>query len=276
MIWEKDSSVRNPAVSGRFYSADPIQLVEDIKTYTSKSSESEKESVLGIISPHAGFIYSGKVAGSVYSSIKIPETVILIGPNHTGEGPPASIMTKGCWKSPFGLIEIDEKLAQILVDSEPIFKNDTQAHIKEHSLETQIPFLQFFRKNIKIVPICLKRIGFDQCTQIGQSIAGSIKKYDKEILIVASSDMSHFESHDKAIKKDRLAINHILDLDPKGLYSTVQEKGITMCGINPAVCMLTACANMGSKKANLIQYKTSGEVNGDMKRVVGYAGITVK
>jgi AmmeMemoRadiSam system protein B len=274
MIWKKDSSVRNPAVSGRFYSADPIQLIEDIKTYTIKSLE--KKSVLGIISPHAGFIYSGKVAGSVYSSIKIPETVILIGPNHTGEGPPVSIMTKGCWKSPFGSIEIDEKLAQILIDGEPIFKKDTQAHIKEHSLETQLPFLQFFRKNIKIVPICLKRIGFDQCTQIGQSIADSIKKYDKEVLIVASSDMSHFESHDKTVKKDRLAIDHILDLDPRGLYSTVKEKQITMCGINPAVCMLTACAKMGSKKANLIQYKTSGEVNGDMERVVGYAGITVQ
>lgn len=274
MIWEKDYSVRTPAVSGRFYSADPIQLVEDIKTYTSESLE--KESVLGIISPHAGFIYSGKVAGSVYSSIKIPETVILIGPNHTGEGPSASIMTKGCWKSPFGSIEIDEKLAQILVDDKPILKKDTQAHIKEHSLETQLPFLQFFRKNFKIIPICLKRIGFDQCAQIGQSIASSIKKYGQEVLIIASSDMSHFEPHDKTVKKDRLAIDQILDLNTKGLYSIVQEKQITMCGINPAICMLTACAQIGSKKANLIQYKTSGEINGDMKRVVGYAGITVK
>jgi MEMO1 family protein len=274
MIWKKDYSVRNPAVAGHFYSSDPIRLVEDIKTYTSKSLE--KKSALGIISPHAGFMYSGEVAGSVYSSIKIPETIILIGPNHTGKGPSASIMTKGCWMSPFGSIEIDEKLAQILADSEPIFKKDTQAHIKEHSLETQLPFLQFFRKNIKIVPICLKRIGFDQCTQIGQSIAGSIKEYGKEVLIVASSDMSHFESHDSAVKKDRLAIDNILGLDPKGLYATVQEKRITMCGISPAVCMLTACAQMGSNKANLIKYKTSGEVNGDMERVVGYAGITVQ
>jgi len=274
MIWKKDYSVRNPAVSGHFYSADPIQLVEDIKTYTSKSSE--KESVLGIISPHAGFMYSGKVAGSVYSSIKIPETVILIGPNHTGAGPSASIMTKGCWKSPFGSIEIDEELAQILIDNNPIFKTDTQAHIKEHSLETQLPFLQFFRKDFRIVPICLKRIEFDQSTQIGQAIADSIKKYGKEVLIVASSDMSHFESHDNTVKKDRLAIDHILDLDPRGLYETVRGKKITMCGVNPAVCMLTACAKMGSKKADLIQYKTSGEVNGDMERVVGYAGITIK
>jgi MEMO1 family protein len=274
MLWEKDYSVRNPAVSGSFYSADPIQLTEDIKNYTNESLK--KESVLGIVSPHAGFMYSGEVAGSVYSSIKIPEIVILIGPNHTGEGSSASIMTKGCWESPFGSIEIDEKLAQILTDHEPIFKKDAQAHIREHSLETQLPFLQFFRKNIKMVPICLKRIGFDQCTQIGQSIASSIKQYGKEVLIVASSDMSHFESHDKTVKKDRLAIDHILDLDPRGLYSTVQEKRITMCGVNPAVCMLTACAQMGSKKANLIQYKTSGEVNGDMARVVGYAGITIR
>ncbi len=274
MIWKKDYSVRNPAVAGRFYSADPIRLVEDIKAYTNNSST--KESALGIISPHAGFMYSGEVAGSVYSSIKIPETVILVGPNHTGEGPSASIMTKGYWKSPFGSIKIDEKLAQILTDREPIFKKDAQAHIKEHSLETQLPFLQFFQKNLKIVPICLKRIGLDQSTQIGQTIADSIKEYNKEVLIVASSDMSHFESHDSTVKKDRLAIDHILALDPKGLYATVQEKRITMCGINPAICMLTACAKMESKKADLIQYKTSGEVNGDMERVVGYAGITVR
>lgn len=274
MIWKKDYSLRDPAVAGRFYSSDPVRLVEDIKTYTNKSLE--KESVLGVISPHAGFMYSGEIAGSVYSTIKIPETVILIGPNHTGEGPSVSIMAKGCWKSPFGLIEIDEKLAQIMTDREPIFRKDTQAHIKEHSLETQLPFLQFFRKKLKIVPICLKRIGFDQSTQIGHAIAESIKEYEKEVLIVASSDMSHFESHDSTVKKDRLAIDRILELDPKGLYSTVQEKQITMCGINPAICMLTACSKMGSKKANLIQYKTSGEVNGDMERVVGYAGITIK
>jgi MEMO1 family protein len=273
MTFEEDT-IRNSAVAGRFYSADPIKLVNDIKTYTNISLK--KESVLGVISPHAGFIYSGKVAGSVYSSIKIPETVILIGPNHTGEGPDASIMTKGFWQSPFGSVEIDNKLAQTLAESEPFFRKDTKAHIKEHSLETQLPFLQFFQKNLKIVPICLKRIGFDQSTKIGQAIADSIKNYGKEVLIVASSDMSHFEPHDTTVIKDRKAIDRILNLDPRGLYATVREKQITMCGVNPAVSMLTACSRMGSKKANLIQYKTSGEVNGDMSRVVGYAGITIK
>ncbi len=268
------NTIRNPAVAGRFYSADPIKLVNDIKTYTNISLE--KESVLGVISPHAGFIYSGKVAGSVYSSIKIPKTIILIGPNHTGEGPDASIMTQGFWQSPFGSVEIDNNLAEILADNEPFFRKDSKAHIKEHSLETQLPFLQFFQKNIKIVPICLKRIGFDQSTKIGQAIADSIKKYGEEVLTVASSDMSHFESHDNTVKKDRKAIDCILNLDPKGLYETVREKQITMCGVHPAVSMLTACSRMGSKKADLINYKTSGEVNGDMNRVVGYAGITIK
>ncbi len=274
MNWKKDHSVRNPVVAGRFYSSDPVRLVEEIKTYTNKSFD--KEPALGVISPHAGFIYSGEVAGSVYSSIKIPETVILLGPNHTGEGPTASIMAKGSWESPFGAIEIDEQLAQILINLCPLLKIDTQAHLREHSLETQLPFLQFFRKDFKILPICLKRIGLAQSIQVGQAIADSIKQYGKEVLIIASSDMSHFESHDNTVKKDRLAIDHILDLDPKGLYTTVREKRITMCGIIPAVCMLTACGEMGSKKANLIQYKTSGEVNGDMERVVGYAGITIK
>ncbi len=274
MIWKKDYSVRSPAVAGRFYSSDPVRLVEEIKTYTNKSLE--KESVLGIVTPHAGFIYSGKVAGSVYSSIKIPETIILLGPNHTGEGPAASIMIEGHWEFPFGSIEIDAELAQIIANRESILKKDTKAHIKEHSLETQLPFLQFFRKSFKIVPICLKRIGFDESTQIGKAIADSIIEYDKEVLIIASSDMSHFESHNNTVKKDRLAIEHILNLDPKGLYTTVREKKITMCGIIPAVCMLTACDKMGSKKADLVQYKTSGEVNGDMERVVGYAGITIK
>ena len=274
MIWGKNNSTRNSAFAGRFYSSNPVQLIEEMKTYT--NTYSDKEPVLGIISPHASFIYSGEVAGSVYSAIKVPDTIILLGPNHTGNGPTASIMPKGCWKMPFGTVEIEEKLAQILINRIPAIKIDIQAHLKEHSLETQLPFIQFFRNNFKIVPICFQRIEFNQSKQIGQAIADSIKEYSKEVLIVASSDMSHFKSHENTIKIDHSVINHILDLDPKGLYKKVREEKINMCGIIPAVCMLTACIKLGSKQARLIQYKTSGEVNGDMDRVVGYASVTIK
>jgi AmmeMemoRadiSam system protein B len=274
MFGEQGITIRKPAVAGSFYSSDPIQLADEIKTYINKTNE--KKSVSGIISPHAGFMYSGTVAGSVYSAIKIPETVILVGPNHTGKGPNASIMAKGQWKSPLGSVEIDTELANLIVSNESILKIDTQAHLGEHSLEAQLPFLQFFQKDLNIVPICLKRISFEQCESIGQAITNSIRQHTKKVLIVASSDMSHFETHENTVKKDRMAIDEILNLDPKGLDNIVRQNQITMCGVNPAIVMLTASTQLGANQANLIKYKTSGEVNGDMNRVVGYAGMTVK
>jgi MEMO1 family protein len=270
--------VRHPAVSGRFYPSEGHLLTKEIKRHSKNSSTltPKKTQAIGIISPHAGLTYCGEVAGAIYSQIEIPETIILIGPNHTGTGEQVSIMPEGVWKMPQGKIEIDHELADEICQISMVAKKDNTAHQKEHSIETQLPFLQFYRDNFKIVPICIMRLGLDKCEELSNAIVKAVKKTKSRVLIIASSDMTHYESHESASKKDKYAIDQILKLDAKGLYNTVRDKNISMCGVNPAVIMLMSANKIGTKEAVLVKYMTSGEVSGDMDHVVGYAGIIVK
>ncbi len=270
---------RSPAVAGRFYSDNAHSLTEEVKRHTKKNTTNkplEKIRAIGIVSPHAGFMYSGDVAGAVYSRIEIPDTVILMGPNHTGQGKRVSVMGEGIWNMPQGDIEIDSKLADAICQASLIAKKDNKAHQREHSLETQLPFLQFYRDEFKIVPICMMRLDLDECEEISRAIVKAIGQTGRNVLIIASSDMTHYESHENASRKDKSAIQQILKLDARGLYNTVHEKNITMCGINPTTVMLMCAEKMGAKEALLTKYMTSGEVSGDMERVVGYAGVIVK
>ena len=264
---------RQPAVAGKFYPSNPKALVRDVKSHIPKAEGENR--VIGVISPHAGFVYSGDVAGSVYASIEIPDTVLLLGPNHTGRGPAVSLMPEGAWAMPLGEVEIDAPLARAILDASPSVEADTRAHQYEHSLETQIPFLQHFHKDFKIVPICLQRISLDTCRAVSEAILAGLKKQDCTALIVASSDMTHYESHESASQKDKLAIAQVLKLDPEGLFRTVRENNISMCGVVPATVMLMVGNRLGAENAALIQYTTSGQVSGDMDHVVGYAGMTV-
>lgn len=271
--------IRWPAVAGSFYSNDTDSLTEEVWLRIKNNSENrpdEKIHAIGIVSPHAGFMYSGNVAGAVYSRIKIPETVILIGPNHTGLGERVSIMTEGIWRMPQGDVKIDNQLANKILQKSLFVKKDNRAHKKEHSLETQLPFLQFYRDEFKIVPICMMRLSLKECEEIGHTIAEAVKQEGRDVLIVASSDMTHYETHEIASKKDKNAIDQILKLDAKELYNTVHDKNISMCGVNPTAVMLICANEIGAKNALLAKYMTSGEINGDMSRVVGYAGLIVK
>jgi MEMO1 family protein len=265
---------RQPAVAGRFYPAQREALVQEVETHIDR--DINKSRVLGIVSPHAGFMYSGNVAGAVYSRIEIPDTVILIGPNHTGNGEAVSIMTEGTWSMPMGDITIDQDLANAICEETVIAKQDSSAHQFEHSLETQLPFLQYFKKKFQIVPICIKRINRRSCQELSEGIVRALNRYDKPVLLVASSDMTHYESHDRAILKDRMAITFIENRDPYGLFETVQSEKITMCGVNPVTVMLLCSEKLGAKEAELVKYMTSGEVSGDMEKVVGYAGMIIK
>lgn len=230
---------------------------------------------LGVVSPHAGFMYSGDVAGAVFSLIEIPDTVILIGPNHTGNGTRISLMSEGSWSMPFGSVEIDTELAREICS--PIIQHDNGAHIYEHSLETQIPFMQYFRRDFKIVPICLMHVSYEMCEEISREIVDAIVRLKRRpVLIVASSDMTHYESHQSASRKDHDAIDCILKRDAKGLYTIVQKHDISMCGVNPVTVMLLSCNQMGAKECELVKYMTSGEVSGDFDSVVGYAGVIIK
>ncbi len=265
---------RPPAVAGRFYPADPQALLEEVQRHLEQNAP--KISAKGVIAPHAGFMYSGHVAGTVYSQIEIPETVVLIGPNHTGMGERIAVSSSGSWIMPFGDLEIDTHLAKMILEYLPIAGESEDAHRLEHSLDTQLPYLQYFRKQFRFVPICLMRLSFDECRMLARAIVKAVRFCERNVLIVASSDMTHYESHACASEKDRKAIDQILKMDPEGLFRTVEEEGITMCGVNPATVMLAACKELGATQAELVRYMTSGEVSGDMDQVVGYAGVVVR
>jgi len=265
--------IRKPAVAGQFYPGDPEVLHEDVGAFIKTI---DKEKALGVVSPHAGYVYSGSVAGEVFSSIEIPKDVVVLSVNHRCLGNEAAIMAGGAWDMPNGEVPINEGLAECILDLSSLLANDPRAHSAEHSLEVQLPFLQHLRPDFNLVPITFQQLSYDQCTEVGESIARAIKSHDGEVLIVASNDMTHFEPADSAEWKDRLAIDHILNLDPAGLLETVRKHRISMCGVIPTTVMLVACKALGASRARLIRYTNSGEVTGDYSDVVAYAGLVIQ
>lgn len=265
---------RNPAVAGQFYHGTEARLKEQVEQYI--IADAPREKVIGMVSPHAGLIYSGHVAGAVFSSIVIPKTFILLGPNHTGLGPAISLMDNGEWEIPTGIFKIDSRLAsKIALDAGKITR-DSKAHVFEHSLEVQLPFIAWFSTDVKIVPIALLSASLDDCMELAGQIASAVRNTDYPVVILASSDMSHYLPEKQARLKDSMAIQKILDLDPEGLYRTVLKERITMCGYLPTTVMLAAAKMLGADSAKLIKYATSGDISGDYESVVGYAGIVVK
>jgi AmmeMemoRadiSam system protein B len=214
--------IRYPAVAGRFYSAEPDILRQEVMKYV--TDDENRTDAKAIISPHAGFVYSGHVAGAVYSRINIPKRIVIIGPNHTGAGHPCSLMDHGEWVMPMGNVAIDSDLAKRLLTEASCLTPDSNAHIYEHSLEVQLPFIQYFRSDISILPLCLGPLPYELCVELGIALS---KVMTQDTLIVASSDMSHYEPQKEAEQKDRLAISHIERLDPEGLYNTVRSMNIS-------------------------------------------------
>lgn len=264
--------VREAAVAGRFYPANPERLRTDIEAYLPSC---KKTRAVACMVPHAGYMYSGQVAGTVFSRLEIPQSCIVLGPNHTGRGHPLAIMKEGYWRTPLGEIAIDSSLAEALIREFPALSEDSAAHRSEHSIEVEIPFLQTCRPDAKFVPIAIGTGQLILLEQLGQAIAEVLKKSKDPALIVASSDMNHYEDDTTTRLKDRKAIDKILALDAPGLYQTVMNESISMCGFGPAVAMLTAARGLGAQKAELAQYATSADVSGDHKVVVGYAGIII-
>ncbi len=266
--------IREPVVAGQFYPTSPSQLNDMIRGMVDE--EAEKEEVIGLVSPHAGYPYSGPVAGATISRIKFKDTFIIMGPNHTGIGKPLSIMTEGTWKTPLGDVEIDSELARQILDTSSFLEEDPKAHQHEHSIEVQIPFLQYFKKDIKFVPIMLTYASGATYKEIGKELAQAIKESGKEVVIIASSDMTHYEPQEVAKSKDTQAIEAILDLNADELLKRVEELNISMCGYAPTTALITAAKGLGATRAELVRYQTSGDVIGDYSTVVGYAGILIK
>jgi AmmeMemoRadiSam system protein B len=266
--------IRKPAVSGRFYPANSDQLRNTVRGFLEPIDSPSK--ALGLIVPHAGYMYSGHVAGAVYSRIDLPPRSIVLCPNHTGLGPPLSIMKSGAWQTPLGQMTIDEELSEALMHADPYLLDDVEAHRNEHALEVQLPFMQYIRgESARFVPITLGTGNLLRLQMLGRAIAAVIQAIAPETLIVASSDMNHYEPDALTRVKDRKAIDQILDMNPEGLYEVVRRENISMCGYGPAVSMLTAAKILGASKAELVKYATSGDVSLGFDHVVGYAGIIV-
>jgi MEMO1 family protein len=269
--------LRRPVVAGRFYPRDPDDLRTEAQGYLDQASVLNEAPLraLGCIAPHAGYVYSGHVAGALFGRIEIPERCIVLCPNHTGMGRALAIMSDGAWETPLGAVTIDTEIAGALRQGFPLLQEDSAAHRAEHATEVELPFLQLRQPNLKFVPIALGTAQFDPLEELGKALAEVIAARKDRVLIVASSDMNHYESDAVTRAKDHRAIERILSLDPRGLYDVVTQQDISMCGFGPAVAMLTAARQLGAKSADLLKYATSGDVSGDRDMVVGYAGVVV-
>jgi len=265
--------VRYPAVAGQFYPGSSEELKLYLESFCRKNIP--KINAKAVIVPHAGYIYSGKIAGETYSRVEIPATNVIMGPNHTGLGKPVSVYPDGMWITPIGEVPINERITSKLVKNYP-FEADTTAHIYEHSLEVQVPFLQHcsnYREDLSVVPIVYQYISYECCVAAGEVLAEVLKEEDA--LIVISTDFSHYVSQSEAEKYDSFAIDAILNLDPEELYRRVLSYKISMCGVIPVTVGLIASKLLGAENAELVMYRTSGDVTGDYSQVVGYAGIII-
>jgi MEMO1 family protein len=268
------SPVRHPAVAGRFYPRDPDELRAEVQSYLSPPGE--KVSALGCVVPHAGYVYSGHVAGAVYARLDLPRRCILMCPNHTGIGHPLAIMSAGAWETPMGRVAVDVPLADALKERFPLLGEDAEAHRAEHGAEVQLPFLQTKNPECTFVPIALGTSRYEVLQALGVAIADVVKAMAEPVLLIASSDMNHYENDTVTRVKDHKAIERILVMDAKGFYDVVMNEDISMCGFGPTVVMLTAARRLGASGTELVKYATSGDVSGDRDRVVGYAGILVR
>ncbi|MBV9341461.1 MAG: AmmeMemoRadiSam system protein B [Acidobacteria bacterium] len=266
--------LRAPAVAGRFYPANPAVLRDDLRSYLSPVQE--PVTAIGCIAPHAGYIYSGRIAGAVFSRLKIPARCIVLCPNHTGRGHPLAIIKEGAWRTPLGDVAIDSELAERICQAFPALQDDSEAHGSEHAIEVELPFLQLIRPDVKFVPIAIGTGRQLLLEQLGEGLSRVVADENRAaVLIIASSDMNHYEDDATTRVKDRRAIDKVIELDPRALYETVINESISMCGFGPAVAMLAAARRLGAQRAELVEYATSGEVSGDLEMVVGYAGIIV-
>lgn len=267
--------IRPPAVAGRFYPEDPTALRAAVDSLLVAGGPNKKVRAIACLVPHAGYVYSGRVAGEVYERIEIPARLILIGPRHFPRGAPLAILSSGGWETPLGNAPIDSQLAERITRAFPQLREDAEAHRTEHSLEVQLPFLQRLVPSFSFVPIVLGTVQWEYIDALGRALAAVVASEGAPVLLVGSSDMNHYESDAVTRVKDHKAIEQILALEPRKLFDTVRNENISMCGYAATVAMLTAVRELHGKQAELVRYATSGEVNGDMAEVVGYAGIVI-
>jgi AmmeMemoRadiSam system protein B len=267
------ATVREPSVAGAFYPMVAADLERELDTLV--ATQPERHPLLACISPHAGYVYSGGVAGKLFGHLELPRRVVVLGPNHTGAGMAVAVAPHRQWSTPLGPAKVDRDLAESLVRHSSAAEFDDRAHWREHSIEVQLPFLMRLRPDIEVLPVCLQHLSADECLRLGAALAEIVTAVHEPVGIVASSDMTHYQPDAVARQLDQLAIDAALGRDPRELYDTVHREGITMCGVIPATVAIEAANRLGATDAHLVAYATSGEVSGDVSAVVGYAGICV-
>ena len=265
--------LRLPAVAGQFYPGNPQELSALVRQYTQQDRSQEKVKVRACLVPHAGYMYSGEVAGAVFSRILLPKKILLLGVRHYPRGEALAILSEGAWRTPLGDVPLETPLAMLLRKECPGLREDSVAHSREHSLEVELPFLQVLDLGFSFVPVAVGTLRFEELAETGEGIARVLEESREEILIVTSSDMNHYEDNETTRRKDRKAIECMLNMDPRGLYDVCHNEEISMCGLGPAVTMLTTMKRLGVENAELVRYATSGDVSGDRSNVVGYAGM---
>lgn len=266
--------IRRAVVAGSFYPGTPERLRAQAADLI--IGDLPKVRAIGAVVPHAGYIYSGRIAGAVYARLIFPDVFVMLGPNHTGVGAGVAIITEGKWETPLGQVPIDTELAKAILRNSQTIEEDDLGHQREHSIEVQLPLLQACGRPFSFVPICLFSSEFSACQDVGLAVAQAIAESDRSVLMVASSDMSHYVSREQAKAKDRLAIEAVLACDPQRLHRVVRREGITMCGFHPTTALLIASRELGATSGELIGYATSADVTKDDSSVVGYAGLIVK
>ena len=276
--------VRRPCVAGMFYAGTEEALRAQIEgCFTHRLGPGELPEVMdrklqntvGLVCPHAGYMYSGPIAAHAYHHLAAdgrPDTIIIMGPNHSGWGSALAIMSGGVWRTPLGDVEIDARIAERIVRESRIIDIDDSAHAHEHSIEVQLPFLQYlYGSTFKFVPICFLMQDLRSSREVGEALARALS--GENALIIASTDMTHYEPQRMAERKDRMAIGAVLKLDEGEFYNIVERNRISVCGYGPVVAAVTAVKALGAEKAQLLCYKTSGDITGDYSQVVGYTSI---
>jgi len=273
----EDTLIREPVFAGQFYPDDPMQLRAEVARCLASEAEGDEAAgeAVAVVVPHAAYMYSGRIAGAVYATARLPERLVILCPNHTGRGKPVAIMSRGGWRTPLGVAPIDETLADRILSRCPMARVDDEAHLREHSLEVQLPFLQVIRQEPRFVPICVGTTSLPDLVALGLGLAAAIADPEGRAGVIISTDMSHHLTADAARAQDLAALERIEAIDPEGLHRVVRERAISMCGIAPAVAGLVAAKSGGALAARLIAYGTSGDANGDYASVVAYAGLAI-
>ena len=267
-------SSRTPAVSGQFYPALPARLRADVRGYLGAPRETRK--ALAVVAPHGGYRYAGVTAGAVFGRVEVPATCVVIGPNHTGRalsGEGGGILQSKGYRTPLGDVPLDDPLAAAIVSAAGgLLRDDEVAHDEEYSVEVILPFLQLRNEGVRIVPILTAWADWDRTRRLAEAIVSSIGDR-RDVLVVASSDMNHYEPAEVTIEKDSYALDAVSALDGKGLLEITVSQQISMCGRVPVACACEVARRLGGTGAEIVSYTHSGMVSGDSSRVVGYAGV---